>query len=478
MNGETVSARQASMLEKVDNFITEQQLIAPGDKIVAACSGGPDSLVLVDILHKLTVSKRFQLSTAHVDHMFRGAESAADAEFVRDFCRKRNLPCYTTQINVPQYISEHGGSPEDAGRKLRYAYLREVADNLSGAKIATGHHRDDQAETLLLHLFRGAGGSGLAGIRPKRNGIIRPLLELSRSEIEDYCRTAGISPRIDSTNQLQDYRRNKIRLSIIPRLESELGVGLREPLLRTAQIIAEQHDYLEKQVQAIWPSLAWETDQAVFVSTELLSAQHIAVKRLIFRMLIEKKQGNLTGITFHHVEKLIELAENRPVGSKLDLPGGLRAERGYDRVKICNRTSSVSPEAKPSQVQLSVPGVTEISQLGLAVKAELHSTLPKAMEPATAVFDLSKIPQPLYVRTREAGDRFYPRGMEGAKKLKDFFIDKKIARDQRDTIPIFCDALGRIFWVGGLRGSRNAEVTADTTHYLILRIIGMQEASK
>jgi tRNA(Ile)-lysidine synthase len=464
------------MLEKVNDFIISNQLIKPGDKIIAACSGGPDSLVLVDILHKLKDRICFQLAVAHVDHMFRGEESAADAQFVKTFCQQRELLCCVTAINVPQYLSEHGGSPEDIGRQLRYRYLRDIAADWGGAQIATGHHRDDQAETLLLHLFRGSGGSGLSGIKPKRNGIIRPLLGLTRQEIEEYCRKAGLEPRLDSTNQSLRYLRNRIRLSVIPRLEAELGISLREPLCRTAQILAEQQNYFETIVQTLWPAIACERDDAAFISVERLLEQHIAVKRLIFRKLIEKKQDNLTGITFHHVEKLIEMAEFWPVGSKLDLPGGLRAERGYDSIRLGRRGFSVKAGIEPPGVPLSVPGVTAISQLGLCVKAELHSVLPQCLEPETAVFDFSLLHQPLYVRTRQSGDRFYPQGMQGGKKLKDFFIDKKIARNLRDSIPIFCDSKGIIFWIGGFRCARHVQVAAGTTQYLKLQIIGMQEA--
>ena len=463
------------MINKVNAYIVQHQLIEPGDNILAACSGGADSLALVDILQKLSCTMNFQLAVAHVDHMFRGEESAADAQFVKEFCRERALPCYITAINVPKYLSVAGGSTEDASRKLRYQYLREVARVWGNAKIATGHHRDDQAETVLLHLFRGAGGSGLSGMEPKTGDIIRPLLVLTRKETEQYCHRCALKPRLDSTNLEHTYLRNRIRLEIIPCLERELGFSVREPLCRTAQIVADQNEFLDTVVEAIWPSLAGELDGEVSVSTEKLNQQHIAVKRLVFRKLIEKIKGNLTGITFLHVEKLIEMSDCWPVGSKLDLPEGWRAERGYKTVAFSRRMNEPDSSVRHNNVVLTIPGETNIPEFGIRVLAVVHDNVPKTLQPTDAVFDLAVLQQPLYVRSRLPGDRISPRGMQGEKKVKDVLIDKKIPRKLRDQVPVFCDRQGTIIWLGGLRTARYGQISEQTTEYLSLQIIRLQE---
>lgn len=460
-------------LDKVRSFIATNQLIKQGEKILAACSGGSDSLALVDMLQKISYELEFDLAVAHVDHMFRGEESAADAEYVKDFCHVRSLHCYNKAINVPEHLSKFGGSPEDAARKLRYQYLREISEAWGNAKIATGHHRDDQAETVLLHLFRGSGVSGLSGMQAKTDDIIRPLLILTKQEIEAYCQESELIPRLDYTNLQPEYLRNRIRLQIIPYLERELGVSVREPICRTAQIIADQKDYFDTVIDDIWPILAYEADNVTHVSIEKLTKQHVAVKRLIFRRLIEKIKGNLTGITFNHVEKLIEMAECWPVGSKLDLPEGWRAERGYEAVSISRKNDS-KPGVQYNAV-LAIPGETIIPQLGIRILAAVCNTAPQTLPPTTAVFDLSALHLPLYVRSRHLGDRFAPRGMLGEKKVKDFLIDKKVPRTIRDRVPIFCDSEGTILWLGGLRGSRHGQISRQTSEYLTLQIIRLQE---
>lgn len=464
------------IVTKVCKFIASHQLIKQGDNVLVACSGGPDSLALVDILRTIYPKFGFQLAVAHVDHMFRGEQSAEDAQFVNDYCQRHGLICYTKAINIPQILVQEGGSAQDVGRRLRYQYLREIADAWGGAKIATGHHSDDQVETILLHLFRGSGGTGLGGMQACLDGIIRPLLGITRDEIDQYCQQEQLVPRMDPSNQKPNYLRNRIRLHLLPQLEAALGNRLREPLCRTAKILSDEQAYFKKIVKELLPELTRENDDSVFVDIELLSKQHIALKRHIFRMLIEKKQGNLTGITFHHVEKLIELADFMPVGSKLDLPGGLRAEREYHSVQLRQRIPSCASQSLlPPRVTLRIPGETLIPALSLIVKAEIHSQLPQLLPPGTALFDLSSLEQPLYVRTRLSGDRFLPSGMQGEKKLKNFFIDNKIARRLRDRVPIFCDSQGVIFWVGGLRASRLGLITSTTTQYLTLQILQMQE---
>lgn len=465
------------MISRVRNFIIAQQLIQPGEFVLAACSGGPDSLALVDILRQLRQELFFQLAVAHIDHMFRGEASAGDAQFVQDYCQSHDLTCFSTAINVPQYLHLHGGSSQDVSRKLRYEYLHEVANGWNQAKIATGHHQDDQAETILLHLLRGSGGAGLGGMRAQAGRIIRPLLSLTRGEIADYCQQQLLRPRQDLSNLKTDYLRNKLRLQIIPQLEAAVGGSVREPLCRTGEILSAEQEFLRETVQAMWPVLTHETPEATLLYTEPLSKLHIALKRIVFRQFLEKKQGNLTGISFHHVEKLIAMADSWPVGSKLDLPGGWRAIREYTAIQVRQReTEPVAQEFAVSGVRLLIPGETEIRELGIQVEASVQSAMPQQVDPAAAVFDLTVLQQPLFVRSRRPGDRFSPRGMPGNKKLKNFLIDKKIPQRLRDRVPVFYDSRETIFWLGGLRAARQGQPTAATTKYLILKIIGIQGA--
>jgi tRNA(Ile)-lysidine synthase len=457
------------MLTQIKKWINQNHLLQKGDKVLAACSGGPDSLALVSILHHLKDEYELTLAVAHVDHMFRGAESAADAAFVAEMCKKLSIPCFQTAIDVPRYIAETGKSPQDAARILRYQYLRQVAHTMGNGKIATGHHRDDQAETVLIHLLRGAGGSGIGGMKACDAGIIRPLLDVSRSQIEQYCRDNDLSPRLDSTNLQTKYRRNKIRIELIPLLEREYNVNISDAICRTAILIGDEHNYVAEAANNTWPSIGQEENKLVTLNCERLNCLHIALKREIIRRAVEKIRGDLKGITFYHVEKLIELANCGQVGSLVELPGGIIARRNYTKVSFCVQEPASPKSAASLEVPLSVPGVTPIPKMGITITASLQDKNAGLRSKNTAVFDWQEITTPLYVRLRKAGDRFQPLGMSGNKKLKDFFIDAKIPQEERDSVPIICDDRG-ILWIGGYRQTDRGKVTEKTTHFLQLTI--------
>ncbi len=414
------------MLTKVRAWIQRQRVISPGDRIVAACSGGPDSLALVHILSRLAPELELTLVVAHVDHMFRGAESEADAVFVGEFCAGLGLTFYHTALDVPAYIESSGRSPQDAARILRYRYLRQVAERLGGAKIATGHHRDDQAETVLLNLLRGAGSAGLSGMKPADGDIIRPLLEVTRDEIEAYCAQHGLEPRLDSSNLSLDYLRNYLRLKLMPLLRERVNANIAETLCRTARLVGDEHDFLAEQACCLSPDVVRQEDAGVLIDCERLNCLHIALRREIFRQAIAKKRGNLTGITFLHVERLLELSINGAVGSIVELPGGIVARRGYDLVII--ETPTVlppPPRLGPPGVALTIPGSTDVPVLDLTVTARLFPDRPAQATARSAVFDWRRLTPPVYVRTRQEGDRFWPAGAPGSKKLKAFLIDGK-----------------------------------------------------
>lgn len=455
------------MLERIKEWINSNRLFESGDTIVAACSGGPDSLALVHILHLLAGQYQIKLAVAHVDHMIRGEQSAADAEFVADFCRAYDLPYYITAINVPQYAQISGRSLEDAAREQRYAYLRRIAADLGGAKIATGHHRDDQAETVLINLLRGAASGGLRGMQPKNGNIIRPLLPVSKRDIEQYCRQYQLTPRLDSTNLETEYVRNKIRLKLLPLLEQEYNPAVKEALFRTAAVISDQHDYITGAALKMWPEIVEQQQDLLLIDTKKLQQQHIALQRELLRLTIEKKQGNLKGITFQHVERLVIMAKNATVGSLAELPGRLLVRKDYNVLQV----GWQSRQGKPGipVIRLNVPGITSLDKLGVLVNAEFLAEYPKERKCNIAVFDWEKIVPPLYVRTRLPGDRFRPLGFNGTKKLKEFFIDAKIPQEERDNIPLICDN-NSILWVAGYRQSETGRVTDSTKQFLRLSI--------
>lgn len=459
------------MQKKLIEWIKKQKLIVPGDLILAACSGGPDSVALVHLLAGLRPIFSFKLAVAHVNHLLRGDDSFSDAEFVAEFCKKMQLDFYHTEVDVRLFASANGFSLEEAGRILRYRYLKSLAEKLGGAKIATGHHSDDQAETILLNLLRGAGSSGLSGMPINdKGGIIRPLLVFSRYEIEKYCQANQLQSRTDSTNFSTDYLRNQVRINLLPELAKHYNPGIRELLCRTASIMSEQNDFVQKSAEKLLSEVSAQSGEKTIIAVEKIKAVHIALLREFFRVLIKKKQGHLRGISFYHVEKLIKMVFSCHVGKVFRLPGGLIVQCGYQTIEIEQEHIDNENVDSDFHIELTIPGKTEIHALGLAVFAEILDCWPKENKNTVAVFDHESLSPPLYVRTRLPGDRFWPLGAPGSKKLKSFFIDHKVPATMRGDVPIICDQSG-ILWVAGYRQAERGKILSSTKFFLQLTII-------
>jgi tRNA(Ile)-lysidine synthase len=456
------------MLIAVRSFIDSHCLLARGDKVLAACSGGPDSLALVHILASLAGEYGIGLAVAHVNHGMRGAEADADAAFVGEFCAGLGLPFYQTKVDMAAYAAESGLNKQEAGRLLRYRYLRQVAAELGGALIATGHNRGDQAETVLLSLFRGAGGDGIAGMKPAESGLIRPLLAVERPAIDAYCRENGLEPRLDKSNLKTDYRRNFLRLKLMPLIEREINPNLVDTLCRAAEIIGDEHELVAELARAAWPEVVSEDEVGLALDCRQLESLHVAVRRELVRQAIEKKRGNLRGISFFHVERLLEKTTNGSTGSVLELPGNLVARKDYGKLVL---TEPATPPGgiKPPGVTLAVPGITPVPVLGLTVVAELAASRPPEAGPGSAVFDWEALTPPLFIRTRKDGDRFRPAGGAGGKKLKEYFIDVKVPRWQRDRVPVFADSRD-IIWLGGFRQAERGQPGPATKKFLQITI--------
>lgn len=458
-----------NMLIKVKAFIEKFGLIKHNDHLLIACSGGPDSLALIHVLLALRDEYAIKISVAHVNHMFRGAAAHADAVFVGQVCAAFGLDFFHTAINVPEYIDDSGRSPQDAARILRYGYLRRAAA-FCQAKIVTGHHMDDQAETVLLNLLRGAGSSGLAGMKPVGGGVIRPFLEITREEIEAFCVERNLTPRLDGSNLKTDYLRNYLRLELMPLLRRKFNANLSQALCRTAWLINDERDFVAAQADKAWRKVAMETAQGLAVNCRELGLLHVALRREIIRQAIMKKQGELKGISFFHVEKLLELAFKGTVGSVIELPGRLVVKKGYGFIEFLAVTPP-KPTAgiAPPGIELDIAGVTFISELDVSIAARVVESL-RELDGAGEVFDLDELQLPVRVRTRIPGDSFRPAGGPGSKKLKDFFIDKKVPREQREQIPLVCDNRG-ILWVVGYRRAERALPASGTKRFLELTLV-------
>lgn len=450
---------------RVEAFVRRRRLFSPGSRIVAACSGGPDSLTLVSALLALREPWRLDLRVAHFEHGIRGEASRADAAFVREFAETRGVPCSVAHEDIPAFARRKRLSLETAARERRYAFLEKVARDMgAGALIATGHHADDQAETVVMHLLRGSGVDGLAGIRPRAGTRIRPLLFLSRAEIEAYCREKGLRPRTDETNFLCDAARNRIRMDVLPALR-RYSPTTAEALCRLAGAEAEIADFLRATAKAVWDKAAVQQEDAWRFRRDVYRGQPAAVRKALLRYWAERA-GLRQSLFFSHYEAMDALFCSGATGKRLTLPDGFWAERRYDELVLRRAAERV---ADWGETPLRMSGTTRIDAIGLTVFAAPWE--PKAATPDAllAVADADALQAPLVVRPRRPGDSFRLES-GGRQKVKSLFIDRKIPRTLRARVPIFT-AGGEIFWIGGVRRAAVALTSGETRRAVAFRMV-------
>ncbi|MDH7500559.1 MAG: tRNA lysidine(34) synthetase TilS, partial [candidate division NC10 bacterium] len=426
------------LLHKVERTIEHYQMILPGEKVLVAVSGGIDSTVLLYLLHLLSRERGYSLHVAHLNHMLRGEESERDADFVRDYCAQLGVQSTIRALSVKEAAAQARDSLQEEARKVRYAFLSEVAQEVGARRIATGHTLDDQAETVLLNMLRGAGTAGLRGIPPVREGrFVRPLIETSRKEIERYARQHQIPFVTDSSNLKATYLRNRIRLRLLPLLHQEYNPQLSEALASTASILQEEEDLLHSLTLTRLPSLLLrQREGEVALSIPPLLKEPIALQR---RILIEAARmvgtSSYLPLSHHHIFALQDLLTAH-TGAQFALPQGMVAIKDYDRL-ILART-----EEGPIgswEYPVATDGLTAVPEAKLSLKAMIRGRQEVNLSESTplhAFLDLDRIVPPLVVRNRRPGDRFWPLGVPGAeeKKLKEFFIDAKVSRPRRDEI--------------------------------------------
>ncbi len=442
-----------NLKKKVLRYIEENSLFAPGDTVVVAVSGGADSVALLDILASLG-ELRLNLVVAHLNHLLRGAEADADEEFVRRLAESYGLPVEVRRADVREKAAREGRSLEDAGRIARYAFLDALAASHEARVVALAHHADDQAETVLLRLLRGAGGSGLCAMTPMSAGrYVRPLLNVTRGEIEAYLRKRGIAWRTDSSNDDTDFLRNRIRHELIPLL-STYNPAISERLAATAHALAADEEFLETATTTAFARHGRKGAEGVTLSVAGLLAEPRAIRLRLFRRAILLVKGDLARISFRHLQELDRLLFSSRPHLALTLPDGLHAAKSYGEISIS--TDEVQSPLQPDEICLDGPGRYPLpGGWVLTVDLARPPADPRSAPATTVYFDLDQAPFPWRVRTFRPGDRFSPFGMDGHKKVKELFIDAKIPLSLRCRIPLlFCG--DTLLWVGGMRRSSAA----------------------
>jgi tRNA(Ile)-lysidine synthase len=326
----------ANFLDKIKSTIRKHNMLQKGDSILVGVSGGPDSVTLLHVLDSLKKEYSLNILIGHLDHKFRGEESAGDRKFCEELAKKYNLEIIWEEIDVPKAAKEKGISPEEAARFERYDFFKRTVKERGMDKIAVGHTRDDQAETVLMRIIRGAGMKGLGGISPVKdiqgNKIIRPLIEVSRKEVEDFISEAGLKFRTDSSNEKSIYTRNKIRLELIPLLEKDFNSNIKEVLANMAENLQIENDFLSRYARRKFKSVSSIKHEEILIDIKKFKKQPEAVRKRILRAALEELKGDLRRLTYQHWKEIEELIDSRPVNSIVDLPAGISITK--DRINI------------------------------------------------------------------------------------------------------------------------------------------------
>lgn len=448
------------MEKKVWQTIEKFHMCPYGSKIVVGVSGGADSIALLHLLKRFASDQKWNITAVHVHHGLRGIEADRDKDFVEEICQTWGIPCKVVYFDVEMEAQKRGLGTEETGRLLRYETFEKER---TGGMIAVAHNRNDQSETILMRLCRGAGATGLAGIRPVRDHIIRPLLFCTRKEIESYCEEHGLSYCQDSTNFENIYTRNQIRNQILPLLE-EIYPKAMEHIAKTAEILSEEENYLQGQADELFLKAVDNlSNDVVTLDVKSLLESHRVMRKRIFSIAFEKL-GAKKDMGAIHLELLDGLLEQES-GKSLNLPNKLVAQKNYGSLQI----KKINSDTKGFSYALEVDNEIFIPEAKIFVRTWLSTEkkVENSQDSCTKVFDYDKIGCVLFCRTRQKGDSLAIRN--GRKKLKDFMIDEKIPREERDMVPLIA-ADGEILWVVGKRISTAFQPDEATKSFLTVQI--------
>ena len=443
---------------KVYRTICDHGLIINGDHVGIGVSGGKDSMALLESL--LNMKKYFpdvRLSVLHFEHGLRGEESEKDMDFVVSYCRQKDIPCFYERADVSSYAEKNGLNLEDAARTLRYSFFERCSEKYHIDKIAVAHHMNDNAETFLFSLLRGAGTRGLKHMSYISGMIIRPLLDVTRTDIEMYIKANQIPFREDSTNADIRYSRNYIRQVIVPSLEN-INPNAVEQIAIASSILTEEHDYIRKQASALFDELASadEDRSIIFRLNDLFPLHSVLIKSLI-SMAAYRLVPELRDLTSDHLQTIAGFVKDRKANASYMLPYGLTAYTTYDLLIITSKMYKID-EVQP--IAVSIP-VTEGTGFILSITdADRPERFP-AKDSCIQFIDGKKLPSDLVIRTRRDGDVFHPLSLGGTQKLKKWFIDHRISSAERDRQLLLCDG-NEVLWIIGHAISDRLKIDDDT----------------
>jgi tRNA(Ile)-lysidine synthase len=465
-----------TLIDSVQRTIRRYGLLPRGSRVVVALSGGADSVALLTVLREIAATEGFEIVGAgHLNHRLRGAAADEDEAFCRALAIELDIPLYVEQRDVAALARFGNVSIEQAAHDARHEFFARAAIHANASVVAVAHTRNDQAETFLLRLVRGAGPRGLSGMHPRSGIVVRPFVETPRSHVRSFVSARQIAFREDETNQDRSIPRNRIRHELLPFLEMRFSPRIVDVLDREATIAREDADYLDGAAREAAARLMARTGAGVELSADGLLHEAPAVARRVIRIAQQLASGGFVG--FEAVDAVLRFAVSKSSGP-IDLPGH-RVNRRGDTL-VLTRSAGHSAATRPISFtyELGVPGNVKVPEAGCAISADITIVPPgeSAMALWTltgrsdeAILEAGGLIGPLSVRNRRPGDRFRPLGLRGRKKLQDLFVDAKVSRDERDTTPIILDSAGHIVWVPGHALAEQFRVTDRTRAVVILK---------
>jgi tRNA(Ile)-lysidine synthase len=481
-----ICGQSDSLITQVVRSIERFRMLRKNDAVLVAVSGGPDSMALLHLLSWLKDIYRMRLGIAHLNHMLRGEESDRDAAFVSKTAANFDLPLHAEKKDIRSLSRALGMSLEETGRTIRYEFFNKVSAEASYTKIAVGHQSDDNAELVLMNLIRGTGPLGLSGIPPVQGRVIRPLIEIERSDIISFLNTHSIGYVVDHSNHDLKPFRNRVRNELIPFLASRYNPRISRSLNRLAHISRDDEQWVAPHVETIYASsVVSRSGNKVVLCREALNRRYKGLLKRIFRRACHELTGSHKFQTLYHMEKVCSLVENGPE-TGIDLPGRLRISRRGERVIVESTEFSEGPsesgEAVPFEFQLIEPGTYDLDACGYRLAIEIRDAKRvihtakwqrKSFSRLEAVIDAEKATFPLTLRNPKPGDRFQPLGCAGEQKLKKFFSDHKVPRALRKRCLVLADGRS-ILWLVGYRIEDSVKVTATTTRILHMQAVDLR----
>jgi tRNA(Ile)-lysidine synthase len=452
-----------TLIDKVHRYILEQRLIVPGDCVSVAVSGGADSVALLRALLELRAELGVVLSVAHFNHRIRGAEADEDERFVQKLAQQFELEFYSGSADVPAVARERGMSLETAARELRHAWFATLVKGDKGRKIATAHTEDDQAETVLMRLLRGSGTRGLAGISPwqKQKALVRPLLAVTRKEVEAYLKQLRQPWREDSSNQDLRHARNRVRHQLLPLLQQDYNPAIRQTLADLAEVARGEEEFWQQELAGMMarlvrsgkPSRSGRSNRqqaTLALDITALQALPLAAQRRLLRAM-----GDRFGVAleFKHVQELLLFAREGRTSRALPLPSGLEARRSHRELQLS--FSAATSKLTDYSYLLPVPGQVEVTELGTTIRAQLVILESEAelSRYNSSLLKRSSLASELTIRNWRAGDRFFPAHSRFPKKVKELLqpgrLGQEVSQAQRKIWPVI-ESAGQIVWVRGL----------------------------